>query len=174
MTIKTYTKPLYSRGTIKYLNDLFWDKKVLKDVNWIIGSAINNYVPKKSGKLRRSMIVTHKSISWGRGLPYAHYQHEGIVYAPNYPIMQGGNIVGWFSPRGQKKHPTNRELGAHGIWGVNGVTDSVVDWKGWHFGYTTIGTMHHWENIYEWRLKEEVNREITKYLKTECKKRKQV
>ena len=40
--------------------------------------------------------------------PYAHYQYEGIVYGPNYPIMDGGGIAGWYSP--SHKTPTGKKL----------------------------------------------------------------
>lgn len=45
--------------------------------------------------------------------PYAHYQYYGEVYGPNIPIFDDsgtGEPTGWFSPPGQKKHPTGREL----------------------------------------------------------------
>ena len=44
--------------------------------------------------------------------PYAHYQYMGIVYGPNIPIIdpETGVIMGWFSPPGRPKHPTDREL----------------------------------------------------------------
>ena len=42
--------------------------------------------------------------------PYAHYQYMGIVYGPNIPILQDGILMGWFSPPGRPKHPTDREL----------------------------------------------------------------
>lgn len=42
--------------------------------------------------------------------PYAHYQYMGIVYGPNIPIIQDGVLLGWFSPPGRPKHPTDREL----------------------------------------------------------------
>ena len=42
--------------------------------------------------------------------PYAHYQYMGIVYGPNIPIIQDGVLMGWFSPPGRPKHPTDREL----------------------------------------------------------------
>lgn len=40
--------------------------------------------------------------------PYAHYQWEGEVYGPNYPIMDGGEIMGFYSP--PHKTPTGRRL----------------------------------------------------------------
>ena len=42
--------------------------------------------------------------------PYAHYQYMGIVYAPNIPIIEDGILMGFFSPPGRPKHPTDREL----------------------------------------------------------------
>ena len=44
--------------------------------------------------------------------PYAHYQYMGIVYGPNIPIIdpETGVLMGWFSPPGRPKHPTDREL----------------------------------------------------------------
>lgn len=42
--------------------------------------------------------------------PYAHYQYMGIVYGPNIPIIQDGVLLGWWSPPGRPKHPTDREL----------------------------------------------------------------
>ena len=42
--------------------------------------------------------------------PYAHYQYMGIVYGPNIPIIQDGVLMGYFSPPGRPKHPTDRDL----------------------------------------------------------------
>ena len=42
--------------------------------------------------------------------PYAHYQYMGIVYGPNIPIKQDGVLVGFFSPPGRPKSPTDRAL----------------------------------------------------------------
>ena len=40
--------------------------------------------------------------------PYAHYQYMGEVYGPNIPIMDGGVVVGYFSP--PHKHPTGKKM----------------------------------------------------------------
>ena len=40
--------------------------------------------------------------------PYAHYQYEGELYGPNYPITDGGEVVGFFSP--PHKTPTGKRL----------------------------------------------------------------
>ena len=42
--------------------------------------------------------------------PYAHYQYMGIVYGPNIPVIEDGVLMGWFSPPGRPKHPTDRKL----------------------------------------------------------------
>lgn len=42
--------------------------------------------------------------------PYARYLYYGEIYGPNIPIYEGDRIVGYFSPKGQKKHPTGRPL----------------------------------------------------------------
>lgn len=44
--------------------------------------------------------------------PYAHYQFYGEVYGPNIPVFEddSGVPTRWFSPPGQKKHPTGRDL----------------------------------------------------------------
>mgnify|MGYP004554965863 FL=1 len=40
--------------------------------------------------------------------PYAHYQFKGEVYGPNYPISDGGAVVGFYSP--SHKSPTGASL----------------------------------------------------------------
>lgn len=40
--------------------------------------------------------------------PYAHYQYEGVVYGPNYPVFDGGEVVGFYSP--PHKTPTGKKL----------------------------------------------------------------
>ena len=44
--------------------------------------------------------------------PYAHYQYVGIVYGPNIPIIEPetGVLLGYFSPPGKAKHPTDKRL----------------------------------------------------------------
>jgi len=44
--------------------------------------------------------------------PYARYQYYGVVYGPNIPILDKdtGVLLGFFSPPGKKKHPTDKKL----------------------------------------------------------------
>lgn len=133
------------------------DDNVRYNVNLRIKNDINKYVPKKSGRLRRSARVTPSEIIWST--PYAHYQYMGEVYGPNLPITSRGKIIGWYSIRGMKKTPTGRELGVPGYW------------MGWRFGYTTRGTHHHWDKYFTMFVKMKTNLKITRYLKRECKQR---
>ena len=44
--------------------------------------------------------------------PYAHYLYYGEIYGPNIPVFEddSGVPTQFFSPPGQKKHPTGRPL----------------------------------------------------------------
>lgn len=155
----------YSTGTKKYLRKLEEFTKMVEDpemrilINYFILEAINPYVPKKSGELKRSYKVYPDRITWGEGLEYARYQFGGVVYEPNYKIWRDGKIVGWWSLPGVKKQPTNRKLGVPG------------EWKGWKFGYKTPNTRSHWTDVYQWNIKKKTNLKITDFLKKECKMR---
>ena len=106
------------------------DRRAKEEVHKELGEYVNDYVPMKSGELRRSMHYTANSVSWNT--PYARYQYEGVVWGPNKPIFSGGRIIGWRDTPLSARHPTSRMLGTPGYW------------KGWRFGYTTPGTTHHW------------------------------
>ena len=157
-TVKVEVQKFRTRKQEELLK-MLEDKQVRKHINTLVKDAINPFVPMKSGALRRSAIVTHLSITWGRGLKYAGYQYRGEVYGPNYPIVRSGTIIGWYSKPGVRKHPTGRELGLPG------------EWKGWKFGYTTPGTKHHWDSKFSHDVKLRTNQSITRYLKSECKRR---
>ena len=145
---------------------LRYDKAVRTKMNSYIADKINPYVPAKSGNLRDSMIVTERGITWGRGLPYTHYQYEGIVYGVNKAKIrgegEGAHIVGWYSIKGVRKQPTNRMLGTPG------------ELMGWKFGYTDPKSRSHWTRVYTDAyspVRREVNLKITKYLKDVCRAR---
>lgn len=72
------------------------------------------YVPWETGLLGKS---AYAATAIGSGVvvypgPYAHYQYYGEVYGPNIPIFDDDSDTptGFFSPPGQEKHPTGREL----------------------------------------------------------------
>ena len=65
------------------------------------------YVPSgDSGNLCNQVVIRPKEIE--HTAPYAHYQYEGIVYGPNYPITEGGRVVGFYSKA--PKRPTGKSL----------------------------------------------------------------
>lgn len=59
-----------------------------------------------------SGIITYAPPGKGDGTSYAHYMYYGMVYGPNYPAERDseGKVTAWWSPPGQKKHPTGKEL----------------------------------------------------------------
>ena len=72
------------------------------------------YVPMKTGTLAQSPYAASKP---GSGevvydTPYARYLYYGEVYGPNIPVFEddSGIPTRYFSPPGQKKHPTGRAL----------------------------------------------------------------
>lgn len=66
------------------------------------------YVPMDEGVLAQNHEITKDYVAYR--VPYAHYQYVGEVYGPNIPLIEDGIVVGWFSPPGQKKHPTGQEI----------------------------------------------------------------
>ena len=66
------------------------------------------YVPMQTGLLVGSARITPEAVTYPG--PYAHYQYEGIVYGPNFPIKENGIAVGFFSIPDMPKSPTGRQL----------------------------------------------------------------
>lgn len=133
---------------------------------------INQYVPKKSGALRRSAHPVYKvngeanaggdgtgsvTIYWGdrsKASKYAHYQFIGDVYGPNKAIFNAqGEHIGWRSPTGFKggpkgkgaKHKTKMgwKMGNPGSYTLS--DGRVVYIK----GYTTKGTSYNWIKVFK-------------------------
>lgn len=88
-------------------------KEAQKLLNLAVRTDCEPLVPLMNGQLRRS--ATFPEGVYGGVLeyntPYAHYQYVGEVYGPNIPRKDdNGNIIGWYSPPGKKKHPTGRKM----------------------------------------------------------------
>lgn len=68
------------------------------------------YVPADNLALAQNVrVYTEKGIGVVEyNSPYAHYQWEGELYGPNYPIEDKGTVVGFLSP--PHKTPTGRKL----------------------------------------------------------------
>lgn len=82
------------------------DKSV---IDWCV-----QYCPMATGTLAKSPYSASK-IGQGKVIypgPYAHYLYYGEVYGPNIPVFDddSGEPTRFFSPPGQKKHPTGRAL----------------------------------------------------------------
>lgn len=72
------------------------------------------YTPWETGTLAKSPYAATQ-IGSGRVVwpgPYARYLYYGEVYGPNIPVFEddSGVPTRFFSPPGQKKHPTGRAL----------------------------------------------------------------
>lgn len=85
-------------------------------VQTVVDEAVLRYcapkVPFDTGYLIRSAL---QASAIGEGLivyatPYARYLYYGEIYGPNFPLFEGGELAGFRSPAGQKKHPTGRPL----------------------------------------------------------------
>lgn len=86
---------------------------VRSDTFWKYAAAewhrlYKDYVPMQNGALYNQVTIEPKTIT--HTAPYAHYQYEGIMYGPNYPIIENGAIAGFFSMPNRKKTATGRRL----------------------------------------------------------------
>lgn len=99
---------LYIMG--KQFTDLKWDDPTLLEIYDLYAKMIDPWVPMREGVLAQSVQVSSEGLKYPG--PYAHYQYMGIVYGPNIPIFDKdtGDLIGWRSPKGKKKHPTDRKL----------------------------------------------------------------
>ena len=89
--------------------------KVQQVIDNLVISYCEMYTPWDTGSLaaspRAASVIGSGEIIYPG--PYAHYQYYGEVYGPNIPIFDdssSGEPTGFFSPPGQRKIPTGREL----------------------------------------------------------------
>ena len=70
------------------------------------------YTPFRTGIMEKSAtlgtVIGSGKIMYNS--PYARYQYYGVVYGPNIPLYENGVLVGFRSPKGKKKHATDRQL----------------------------------------------------------------
>lgn len=84
------------------------DNPMKEYANMQLARYCEPYVPMRNGMLLSGVQVTPEAVTYPG--PYAHYQYEGVVYDPNYPIVENGAIVGFYSPPGMAKNKTDRLL----------------------------------------------------------------
>ena len=84
---------------------------------------MDKYVPRRDGNLRKNVDLSNPELIIYES-DYAHYQYEGKVMGPNIPIKENGEIVGYFSPKGGRKHYTGKDI-----------------------HYKTPGTYDHWDKV---------------------------
>lgn len=68
------------------------------------------YTPMQSGILMKSATIGTKigSGEIRQATPYARYMYYGVVYGPNVPMYENGELIGFWSP--PKKYPTSRQI----------------------------------------------------------------
>lgn len=103
------------------------DDEVMRQIHNLFFKMCDPYVPMSEGILAHTNVeITKDHVKYDQ--PYAHYMYMGEVYGPNYPIKEGGEVVGFFTnPYGKKapiieggiivgwyspphKHPTGRAI----------------------------------------------------------------
>lgn len=87
--------------------------RVQKAIDQSVIDYCQPYVPASPDRTLEFSAQVSTEIGSGKVIwntPYAHYQYMGIVYGPNIPILQDGVLMGYFSPPGRPKQPTDREL----------------------------------------------------------------
>lgn len=73
-----------------------------------------DYVPRQTGVLAASPHGGYTPGAVVYNTPYARYLYYGEVMGSNIPIIEGGDVVGFFSPPGMPKHLTGRALHYNG------------------------------------------------------------
>lgn len=85
-------------------------------VQKVVDNAVLDYCkpkePFETGNMHKNAL---QASVVGEGLivysaPYSRYLYYGEIYGPNIPIFEGGELAGFRSPKGKKKHPTGRKL----------------------------------------------------------------
>lgn len=90
--------------------------KVQKFIDSEVIRLCDPKVPFATGVLKHSAITASVI---GQGMvvyatPYARYLYYGQVYGPNIPRYEAGELAGFWSSPGKKKHPTGRKLTYNG------------------------------------------------------------
>ena len=79
--------------------DTLLDDTTMLEIYNLWGKMIEPWVPMDTGILAHGYEVTPQALIYPG--PYAHYQYMGIVYGPNIPIFEDGELVGFRSPPGK-------------------------------------------------------------------------
>ncbi len=167
----------------------FADDTTLKQMGIIARDTFNEYVPYRSGKLRKSCEVfideDTVSLRWGKGLDYAHYQYMGHIYNYNHVYFRNGIVAGWYSS--EEKHDSGRimvpnmrttlftrgarayEMRNNKLTRVNSKNTARYICR---LGYSHPNTGHHWiEEIVNTPTKyTPMKRQMTRYLYEQLQK----
>lgn len=96
-------------GAINAKVDQLVDDTTMLAIHNLLAKMCDPYVPMDEGVLAQTTEITPEYVRYN--VPYAHYMYIGEIYGPNIPVKdEAGNIIRWFSPPGQKKTPTGRDM----------------------------------------------------------------
>lgn len=91
------------QALLNQFDKLIDDDKTMLEIYNLFAKIIEPWVPMDNGILAHGYEVTPQHLRY-KG-PYAHYMYMGEIYGPNYPIKEGGKIVGFFTNPYGKKSP---------------------------------------------------------------------
>lgn len=118
--MKIEFKTITSGKELQAYMDRKFNPQVKKFICNEFARLIDPWVPFRTGTLAQGLAIGEDFIYYNA--PYAHYMYEGIVYGPNFALLDDGSIcfgkppedaiiVGWRSPKGKgSKHPTGRKI----------------------------------------------------------------
>lgn len=85
------------------------DKTMRLFANTNLARYCDKYTPASAARIMSQNInITEDFVQYPG--PYAHFLYVGVVYEPNIPIVEGGEVVGFFSIPNRPKRKTDRKL----------------------------------------------------------------
>lgn len=140
-----FTVKVKMNKTSKIIKDHGLDKngKVTRFLRDDADRLMNPFIPMDNGMLRRNKTYP-KNNEIKYTSPYAKYQYYGKMYispklgVSGIPLKNGK----WWSPKGEKKIPTNKKLKYH-----------------------TSGTGAHWDKLMMQRRKNDLVKDVENYIK---------
>lgn len=95
----------WNKSPKEIINRIF-DDETMTYVHTRLHDYMSPFVPMDAGALDQTVDITPEYVHYKS--PYAHYQWQGEVYGPNYPIYENGVLTGFYSP--PTKHPTGKKM----------------------------------------------------------------
>ena len=86
---------------LRQFEALATDETAMLEIYNLFAKLIEPWVPMDNGILAHGYEITPNYLRYPG--PYAHYQYIGQIYGPNYPIVEGGTVQGFYTnPYGKR------------------------------------------------------------------------